>query len=137
MWNGTRIMAENIANGICQADKEVNVKLFNAATSDKNDVVTEIFKSKVLLLGSPTINNGIQTSIAALLEELKGLKLKNKKASCFGCYGWSGEGNNILSEQLQLAGFDLIDPGIKALWNPNQEAINACRDYGVMLVGKV
>ncbi len=29
MWNGTRVMAENIANGIKETDKEVNVKLFN------------------------------------------------------------------------------------------------------------
>ncbi|EKE01494.1 MAG: hypothetical protein ACD_21C00119G0005 [uncultured bacterium] len=137
MWNGTRIMAENIAKGICRANKKVNVKLINAASSDKNDTVTEIFKSKAIILGSPTINNGIATSIAALLEEVKGLKLKNKKAASFGCYGWSGEGNKIISEQLKLAGFDIIDAGIKALWNPDQEAIKSCRDYGAMFVEKI
>jgi len=133
MWNGTRIMAENIAKGICRTDKKVNVKLINAASSDKNDTITEIFKSKAVLVGSPTINNGIATSIAALLEEVKGLKLKNKKAAAFGCYGWSGEANKIISEQLKLSGFDVIDDGIKALWNPDQEAIKKCWDYGAML----
>ena len=46
MWNGTRVMAENIANGIKASDPKVNVKLFNLAKSDKNDVITEIFKSQ-------------------------------------------------------------------------------------------
>ena len=76
---GTRILAENIAKGIVSSDKAVAVKLFNSAKSDKNDVITEIFKSKAILLGSPTINRGILTSTAGLLEEIKGLGFKNKK----------------------------------------------------------
>ena len=58
MWNSTRIMAEAIAEGIQNVDKEVVVKLFNIGKEDKNDVTTEIFKSKAILFGSPTINNG-------------------------------------------------------------------------------
>ena len=79
MWNGTRVMAENIVNGIKEADKEVNVKLFNLAKTDKNDVITEIFKSKAILMGSPTINRGILVSVAAIIEEIKGLKFKRKQ----------------------------------------------------------
>jgi flavorubredoxin len=108
MWNGTRAMAEKIANGISDADKEVNVKLFNLAKTDKNDVITEIFKSKAILLGSPTINRGILVSVAGILEEIKGLKFKNKKAAAFGCYGWSGESAKIISENLTAAGFELV-----------------------------
>jgi flavorubredoxin len=49
MWNATRKMAEAIAEGIKSVDKDVNIKLFNAANSDKNDVITELFKSKAML----------------------------------------------------------------------------------------
>ena len=90
MCNGTRAMAESIAQGIKQADPRVNLKLYNLAKSDRNDVMTEIFKSRAIVVGSPTINRGILTSIAGLLEEMKGLKFRNKKAAAFGCYGWSG-----------------------------------------------
>ncbi len=130
MWNGTRIMAENIAKGIKEADGKINVKLFNLAKSDKNDVITEIFKSKALLVGSPTINKGILVSVAGILEEIKGLKFKNKKAAAFGCYGWSGESNKIISESLKSAGFQIVDEGIKALWNPDNESSAKCTEYG-------
>ncbi len=83
MWNGTRLMAQQIAAGIKDADKEVNVKLFNLAKSDKNDVITEVFKSKAILVGSPTINRGVLVAVAGILEEIKGLKFKNKKAAAF------------------------------------------------------
>ena len=49
LWNGTRVMAENIASGITDVDAEVNVKLFNLAKSDKNDVITEVFESRATI----------------------------------------------------------------------------------------
>ncbi len=130
MWNGTRMMAEKIAYGIKEADKEVNVKLFNLAKTDKNDVITEVFKSKAILVGSPTINRGILVSVAGILEEIKGLKFKNKKAAAFGCYGWSGESVKIISGILEESGFDIIDEGMRVMWNPDDEAIAKCVEFG-------
>jgi flavorubredoxin len=130
MWNGTRMMAEKIAYGIKEADKEVNVKLFNLAKTDKNDVITEVFKSKAILVGSPTINRGILVSVAGILEEIKGLKFKNKKAVAFGCYGWSGESVKIISSILEESGFDIIDDGLRMMWNPDDEGITKCVEFG-------
>jgi flavorubredoxin len=137
MWNGTRVMAEKIANGINDADKEANVKLFNLAKTDKNDVITEIFKSKAVLVGSPTINKGILVSVAGILEEIKGLQFKNKKAAAFGCYGWSGESTKIISDFLESAGFEVVDEGIRAMWNPDDENKTKCVEYGRQLTGKL
>ena len=137
MWNGTRVMAENIANGIKESDPNVNVKLFNLAKSDKNDVITEIFKSKAILLGSPTINKGILVSVAGLLEEIKGLKFKNKKAGAFGAYGWSGESVKMISEKLTSAGFKVVDDGLKVLWNPDSESKTRCVEYGKTFVANI
>ena len=130
MWNGTRIMAENIAQGIQQNDDKVNVKLFNVAKGDKNDIITEIFKSKGILVGSPTINKGILTAIASILEEIKGLKFKGKKASAFGCYGWSGESVKAISEILAASGFDVVNDGLRALWNPDSDSREECVKFG-------
>ncbi len=137
MWNGTRVMAENIATGIGDADKEVNVKLFNLAKTDKNDVITEIFKSKAILVGSPTINRGILVSVAGILEEIKGLQFKNKKGAAFGCYGWSGESTKIISDNLTSAGFELVNDGIRAMWNPDGENMAKCVEYGRQIAGNV
>ena len=130
MWNGTRVMAENIARGIKQSDEKVNVKLYNIARADKNDTITEIFKSKAILVGSPTINRGILTGVASLLEEIKGLRFQDKKAAAFGCYGWSGESVKIISQNLTAAGFQVVDDGIRAMWNPDAKSIEECIEYG-------
>ncbi len=130
MWNDTKKVAEAIAEGIKLEDKEVQLKLFNISKSDKNDMITEGFKSKTVLVGSSTINNGILSSVAAILEEIKGLKFKNKKAAAFGCYGWSGESVKIITELLGECGFEIIDDGLKNLWNPDSEQIQDCIEFG-------
>ena len=133
MWNGTRIMAENIAKGIKSSDNTVNIKLYNISRTDKNDLITEIFKSKAIVVGSPTIYRGILTSVAAILEEIKGLKFRGKKAAVFGCYGWSGESVKIISNTLETSGFHIVDEGLKVNWNPDDEDIEKCAEYGKRL----
>ncbi len=130
MWSGTRVMAESIAAGIREADKDVVVKLFNTSKTDKNDIITEVFRAKAVGVGSPTINQGILSSVAALIEEMRGLKFKNKKAFAFGTYGWSGESVKMIREGLVSAGFALVGDGIRTLWNPDAEAVKACVDFG-------
>jgi flavorubredoxin len=137
MWSGTRVMAEQIAKGITQGDASVAVKLINIGHSDKNDAITEVFKSKAILVGSPTINKGILTAVASLLEELRGLGFKDKKAAAFGCYGWSGESVHLLNEHLKVAGFTVVDEGLKLLWNPDDSGRNACVEYGKILAKKL
>ncbi|ABA90106.1 rubredoxin:oxygen/nitric oxide oxidoreductase [Syntrophotalea carbinolica DSM 2380] len=130
MWNSTRSMAEAIAAGIHQASPATAVKVFNCARSDKNDVITEIFKSKAILFGSPTINQGILTATAGMLEEIRGLKFRGKKAAAFGAFGWSGESVGMLSEKLGEAGFDVVNGGLRLPWAPDAEALQQCVDFG-------
>ena len=130
MWSGTRRMAEAIAAGIKAVNPDIIIKLFNIGRSDKNDVITEIFKSKAILVGSSTINKGILTSVAGILEEIRGLEFKNKKAAAFGCYGWSGESVKMITERLKECGMELMDEGIKSLWNPDEQSVAQCVEFG-------
>lgn len=130
MWNATRKMAESIATGIRKVNPELTVKLFNSARSDKTDIIAEVFRSKAVLLGSPTVNNGYLSSLGGILEEMKGMKFKNKKAAAFGSYGWSGEVLKLLNEELQKAGFEIMDEGIRFLWVPDEEGLAQCVEMG-------
>ncbi len=130
MWDGTKRMAEAITKGIREIDKKVNVKLYNIAKTDKNDLITEIFKSRIILVGSPTIGGGILSGVAKILEMIKEMRFKNKKAASFGCYGWSGESIKVIKEHLEKSGFSVINDGIRALWNPDDESIEKCVEFG-------
>lgn len=130
MWNSTRKMAEAIAAGIRQVDPTITVKLMNTAKEDKNDIITEVFRSKAILLGSSTINNGFLFSIGGQVEMIKGMKFKNKKAAAFGSYGWSGEAVQQLTQALKESGFELVNEGHRSLWVPDEAQYAACVEYG-------
>jgi len=137
MWNGTRRMAEYIGEGIREADKDVTIKLYNVADTDKNDVILEVFKSKAILVGCPTINKGISFATMGVLEMMKGLAFKNKKAAAFGTYGWSGESPKIISEELSKAGFEVVIEPHKETWYPDEEALIRCKEFGKSFAEKV
>lgn len=130
MWDGTRRMAEEIARGIKAAAPEVTIKLYNCARSDNNDIVTEVFRSKAILAGSPTVNRNILYNLAGQLDLIKSLQFKGKKAAAFGAYGWSGEGVKIITEILKEAGFEVVMDGLRELWNPDAEALKRCYEFG-------
>ncbi|MRS05625.1 MBL fold metallo-hydrolase, partial [bacterium] len=64
MWDGTRQMAEVIVKGIVNAAPGMTVKLYNLARMDKTDLMTEMFRSKAVLIGSSTVNNGMLRDVA-------------------------------------------------------------------------
>ena len=72
MYHATGKMAEAIALGL--ESKGVKCRLFNSSISDISDIVTELFKSKGIIVGSCTVNNGTLRSIAGVLEEIRGHK---------------------------------------------------------------
>ena len=137
MWQSTRKMAEAIAEGIQQASPNTTIKLLNAVKNDKNDILVEVFKSKAILVGSPTINNGFSYAIAGILEMIKGLKFKNKKAASFGSYGWSGEAAKLIREFLEESKFAIVNDGIRVNWAPDQETIEQLREYGRKFVEEI
>ncbi len=128
MWNATEKMAMAISEGL--AKEGAIFKLFNMAVSDRNDVLTEVFKAKGIIIGSPTLNNGLLPTIKPILEDLKGLKFKNKVGAAFGSYGWSGENVKLIEENLEKAKIKRLQEGIKFKWQPTKEELGRCVEFG-------
>ncbi len=123
MWEGTAKIAHRIADEIHQQSPETVVKVFNIAKTDKNELMTEVFRSKAIAVGSPTVGNSYLSLLAGWLDFLRQLKFRNKRAAAFGCYGWNGESVRHLQAKLAEADFEVIEEHVKSLWNPDD------RDY--------
>ncbi len=128
MWHATRRMAEAIGNGL--SDVNVDFKILDMATTDRNDALTEVFNARTLVIGSPTLNRGILPSLAPILTDIKGLRFKNKIGAAFGSYGWNAESVKQIEDQLTLCGIPVIEPGITCQWQPRIDDIEQCREFG-------
>lgn len=130
MWNGTKALAEKIAEGIQDVDKDVVVKTYNLAKVDDNDLIVEVFKSKTIVLGSPTVGGHMLHSLAGFIHFVNELKFKGKKAASFGCYGWSGESPKKISDELAKGGFEIIADPLRNSWNPDQDQLKLAHEFG-------
>jgi len=135
MWNATERMAKAIAEGLIE--EGVDTKVYHAALADGNDLMVEIFKSKLLVFGSSTHNNGILPSMAKMLEEMRGLRFKNKIGATFGSYGWSGESIKEMEEVFKRAAIPVVREGIRLKWQPTEDDLDKCRAYGRELAATV
>jgi anaerobic nitric oxide reductase flavorubredoxin len=128
MWGATHKMAEFIGKGLGEAG--IEYKIFNTATADKNDILTEVFKAKGVILGSSTVNNGLLTSLMPVIEELMGLKFIDKVGAAFGSYGWSGESPKLLKEYLTKANIKVIQDELKVKYMPDDNELEQCIEFG-------
>ncbi len=128
MYNATKKMAEAIASGL--QSKGVFCKLYNSSLSDVSNVITEMFRSKGIIIGSCTVNNGTLRSIAGVLDEIKGHKFKNKVGASFGSYGWSGEAPKKIYKELEEAGIKMVLEPISFKYRPEPQELEACVQFG-------
>jgi anaerobic nitric oxide reductase flavorubredoxin len=95
--------------------------------------MTEIFKSKMVVVGSPTVGNDMLGSVAGFLHFMRSLKMKKKKAATFGCFGWTGEAPKKIADYLTDAGYEIVDEPLRIKWNPDLENMAVAREMGKRL----
>lgn len=135
MYNSTKKMAEAIAKGI--ENQGVKCKLYNSSVTDISDLVTELFCSKGIILGSCTIHNSYLRSLAGVLAEIKVHRFKKKIGAAFGSSGWSNAAPENLNEQLKDAGINVVLEPLGLKFVPTPEDIERCIKYGEEFALKV
>jgi flavorubredoxin len=128
MWHSTQTMAEEIAAAL--GEEGVDARPMQLRTIHRSDVMTEVLDAGAILIGSPTLNNGLFPTVADFLCYLKGLKPQNKIAAAFGSYGWSGEAVKLINQELEEMKFHAVDPGLRIQYVPDPQALEACRTLG-------
>lgn len=128
MWHSTEKMAHAIADGLI--GEGVDVRLMHLHHWDRSDIMTEVLDAGAVVVGSPTMNNGLFPSLGDFLTYMKGLKPKNKIGAAFGSYGWSGEAVKVITQELEAMKFNLIDPGLKVQYVPDSKTLTDCFELG-------
>jgi flavorubredoxin len=128
MWHSTETMAEEIAQGI--VEEGVIARPIHIRSSHRSEIMTEVLDAAAVIVGSPTINNQLFPTVSDFLTYMKGLKPKNKIGAAFGSYGWSGESVKLITRELEAMNFDIIDPGVKIQYVPDQDGKNTCLELG-------
>lgn len=128
MWHSTQAMAEAIVESLGQ--EGVNARPMHLRSCHRSDIITEVVDAGAIVVGSPTLNNGLFPTVSDFLTYLKGLRPKAKVAAAFGSFGWSGEAVKLITRELEEMKFTVIDPGLKIHYVPDDQGIVACQELG-------
>ena len=126
MWHSTEAMGEAIVNAL--GEEGVDARLMHLRNCHRSDVMTEVLDAGAIIVGSPTLNNGLFPTISDFLTYMKGLKPLNKVGAAFGSFGWSGEAAKLVTKELEQMKFDIIDPGVRIQYVPDDKSLDACRE---------
>lgn len=128
MWHSTETMAEAIVEAL--GHEGVDAKPMHLRNCHRSDIMTEVLDAGAVIVGSPTLNNGLYPTVNDFLGYMKGLKPKNKIGAAFGSYGWSGEAVKLINRELEEMKFEVIDPGLKIQYVPDKNGLEACHELG-------
>ena len=135
MWHSTELMTVPILNGI--RDEGVIGRIIKLRATPQSIAIKEFWKSRGLLVGTPTLNNIMFPTVADFLTHLRGLRPKNRIAGAFGSFGWGGGAVKEAYETFQKMGLQTFEPGIEILYKPSAEDEKKCYDFGVAFAQKV
>jgi len=135
MWGSTEKMAQALAEGT--TTEGVEVRLYNLSKSDKSDIIKEVLDARAILVGSPTLNNGMLPTIADFLCYLKGLKPKGKLGAAFGSHGWAGGAVRAIQQDMGQAGIEVLDSDLAFKFVPDKDEIQKCVAFGTTIAKRV
>jgi len=128
MWKSTESMALAISQGLGM--EGIDFKLFNLELTHRSEVMAEVLDAKALILGSPTLNNGMMPTMADLLTYMKGLRPQGKIGAAFGSYGWSGEAVKLLTGAMEEMKVEVLNTGLRMKFAPTEEDLGRCIEFG-------
>jgi len=131
MWGSTEKIALMLREGIDEAG--LHVTLRNLKTYHISDIITDMIKSRLILLGSPTLNNGMLPSMGAFLTYVKGLRPKKRVGLAFGSFGWGGQAVGEIENVMQELGWEIPVKSINIKYIPDDDELISVKEAGKSL----
>lgn len=128
MWHSTEEMAKRVGAGL--QDEGISYQLVNLRYNHRSDVMRDVLNASAIILGCPTLNNGLLPRMAGFLMYMRGLRPLNKVGAAFGSFGWSGESVKLLNEAMTDMKFDIVDDGLKVKYVPEDADYQQCVELG-------
>ncbi len=136
MYGRTEQMAETIARELVTAGMR-EVVMYDASKTHLSYILSDIWKYRGLILGSPAYNNGLFPSVEAVIQKLEQLRVKNRFLGIFGTSTWSGGGVKTLARFAETSGLELVYPSHEAKYRALERDYEICRDMAQKMALRV
>jgi flavorubredoxin len=134
MWGSTEMIANALMEGISQVG--VDVQLYSLSATNSTEIIANILDARTVLIGSPTLNNGLFPTVSKFLTYMKGLKPRNKLGAAFGSFGWGGGAKREAEALLKSTGIEVVENDLDVNYRPNSEELERAKEFGKYIATK-
>ncbi|ASB50933.1 FprA family A-type flavoprotein [Alkalitalea saponilacus] len=136
MYGHTEEMAEVIArelalNGVKQ------IRIYDVSKTHASYIISDIFKYKGVILGSPTYSNELHPNMESLVNKLENMGVKNHLLGTFGSFTWSGAAVKRLDTFAEKMGWEVVGESVEEKHALKDEKYNACLNLARGMAGKL
>lgn len=128
MWGSTEAIAKAILKGLIEEGAEA--RLLHLRSNHRSDIIEEMLEAKAILLGSPTLNNGMFPTMGDFLTYMRGLRPKGKVFGLFGSHGWGGGAVREMRKALEQEKFDIWEKELSVQFVPDPEELKNAIQFG-------
>ncbi|MCL6448592.1 MAG: FprA family A-type flavoprotein [Armatimonadetes bacterium] len=135
MWGATKRIALALREGLEDAGVAVTVRCLQ--TCHISEIVPDVLVSKAILIGTPTLNNGMLPTVSAFLTYLRGLRPQKRVGFAFGSYGWGGQGAKEVRAAMEAMGWAVPLDVLNIQYAPDDAELASARAAGRRLAGVI
>ena len=128
MWGSTEGMARAILKGL--VEEGIQARLLSLRTNHRSDIIEEMLESRGILLGSPTLNNGMFPTMGDFLTYVKGLRPQGKVFGLFGSHGWGGGAIREMRRHLEAEKFETWEKELAVQYLSDPEELKKAIQFG-------
>lgn len=107
MYGNTGEIAEVIASRLCERGVRT-IKIHNVSKSDMSSIISDAFRYKGLIVGSPTYNGRMFPAIEEFMTAMESREIKNKVIASFGSFTWASAACRMMNECLTRMKIDPV-----------------------------
>jgi len=136
MYGNTEEMAEVTARAIAEEGIK-NIKVYDVSKTHPSYIISDIFKYKGLILGSPTYSNELHPNMESLALKIQHMGISNHYYGVLGSFTWAGAAAKKLNAVAETLKWEVVAEAVEEKHALKADKYEACRELGKAMAEKL
>ncbi len=134
MYGNTEEMMNAVAQGI--SEEGVPVDIFDARRTHVSYILPSLWTKRGVMVGAPTYEGGLFPPVAQALSMAATKRIRNRVATHFGSYGWSGGAQRDFEGFVERLKWEMTDP-FEFHGGPTEEDLRRGEAFGAEFARRI
>ena len=136
MYGNTEEMAEVIARELAVQGIK-SIRMYDVSKTHPSYIISDIFKYKGVILGSPTYCNELHPNMEFLITQLEHMGIKDHYLGIFGSFSWAGAAVKRLQAFSEKIKWEMVGQPVEEKYTLKEDKFQACLEISREMANKI